>query len=46
MVTTSRGQGVLQIVARPNHSSSWRGNLYALIGVAIPSLGAAIGFRG
>lgn len=44
MVTTSRGQGVLQIIARPNHSSTWRANLYALIGVAIPSLGAAIGF--
>ncbi len=44
MVTSSRGSGVVQIVARPNHSSTWRGNLYALIGVAIPSLGAAIGF--
>ncbi|RLQ23807.1 DUF2244 domain-containing protein [Seongchinamella sediminis] len=46
MVTSShdREAGTLMIVARPNHSSSWRANLYALMAVAVPSLGAAIGF--
>lgn len=44
MVTHSQDNGIVQIIARPNHSATWRSNLYALIGVAIPSLVAAIGF--
>lgn len=32
------------IVARPNHSSSWRANRLALLAVSVPSLGAAAGF--
>ena len=44
MVTSSRTANKLMIVARPNHSSSWRGNLYALLAISVPSLGAAIGF--
>lgn len=32
------------IVARPNRSSSWRGNQLALLAVAIPSMGLAAGF--
>jgi len=31
-------------VARPNHSSSWRSNQLVILLVAVPSLGAAIGF--
>ena len=44
MVTSTRQAGRLQIVAKPNHSSTWRGNLYALLAISVPSLGAAIGF--
>ena len=44
MVTSSRKANTLMIVARPNHSSSWRGNLYALLAISVPSLGAAIAF--
>ena len=32
------------IVVKPNKSSTWRANLYVLIAISIPSLGAAIGF--
>ena len=32
------------IIAQPNRSSSWRGNQLALLAVAIPSLGLAVGF--
>lgn len=34
----------LVIVAKPNHSSSWRNNKLALLAISFPSLGAAIGF--
>ena len=44
MVSSSQRDGGLVIVARPNHSSSWRSNRLALLAVAVPSLGAAIGF--
>ena len=44
MVTSTRQAGRLQIIAKPNHSSTWRGNLYALLAISVPSLGAAIGF--
>jgi len=32
------------IIVKPNKSATWRTNLYALIAISIPSLGAAIGF--
>jgi uncharacterized membrane protein len=32
------------IVAKPNQSSNWRNNLYVLLALAVPSLGAAIAF--
>lgn len=32
------------IIARPNRSSSWRGNQLALLALAIPSIGVAAGF--
>lgn len=44
MVSSTRSRSGLVIVARPNHSSSWRNNKRVLCLVAIPSLGAAIGF--
>ena len=44
MVSCSREADTTQIVARPNHSSSWRSNLYVLLAISVPSLGAAIGF--
>ena len=44
MVSCSRQADTTMIVARPDHSSSWRANLYALLAISIPSLGAAIGF--
>lgn len=44
MITSNQEAGKLMIIARPNHSSSWRGNLYALLAISVPSLGAAIGF--
>lgn len=38
-------QGEAQIIiAQPNHSSTWRNNLWALLAISVPSLGAAIGF--
>ena len=44
MVSTSRTASRLTIVARPNLSATWDANVYAIIAIAIPSLGAAIGF--
>ncbi|KAA1194415.1 DUF2244 domain-containing protein [Pseudohalioglobus sediminis] len=44
MVTSTRSAGRLMIVARPNQSASWRSNLYVLLAISVPSLGAAIGF--
>ena len=44
MVTSTRSDSKLMIIAKPNHSSSWRGNLFALLAISVPSLGAAIGF--
>ena len=44
MVTSTRSGKRLMIVARPNQSASWRSNLYTLGALAVPSLGAAIGF--
>ncbi|MEE4202948.1 MAG: DUF2244 domain-containing protein [Halieaceae bacterium] len=44
MITSSDHNGRRIIVAKPNHSSTWRNNLMALGVIAIPSLGAAIKF--
>lgn len=44
MVSSSRSDSGLVIVAKPNHSSSWRSNRLVLLALAIPSLGAAIAF--
>ena len=44
MVTSTRQQSCLTIVARPNQSASWRTNKLMLVLLAIPSLGAGIGF--
>ncbi len=44
MVTSTRSASRLMIVARPNQSASWRSNLYVLLAISVPSLGAAIGF--
>ncbi|TGD73995.1 DUF2244 domain-containing protein [Mangrovimicrobium sediminis] len=44
MVTSSRSKGGLMIVARPNQSQSWRSNIYILLALCVPCLGAAIGF--
>ncbi|AQA20366.1 hypothetical protein BST95_17105 [Halioglobus japonicus] len=44
MVTSSRQGQATTIVARPNYSSTWRNNLYVLLALCVPSLGAAIGF--
>ncbi len=44
MVSSSRSQSGLIIIARPNSSQSWRANLYVLLALSIPSLGIAVGF--
>ena len=44
MISSNRSEQHLVIVAKPNHSSSWRANKLALIAIAVPSMGAAIGF--
>ena len=44
MVTCTRSNSGLMIVARPNQSASWRANLYTLLALCVPSLGAAIAF--
>ena len=44
MVSSSQKNGVCTIFARPDHSYSWRNNLWLLAAIAVPSLGAAIGF--
>ena len=33
------------IVVKPNHSATWRQNLWLLAALAVPSLGAGIAFR-
>lgn len=44
MVTSTRTRSRLLIIARPNSSASWRGNLLVLLALSVPSLGIAIGF--
>lgn len=44
MVSSSDKGGTRVIVAKPNHSSTWRHNLWTLMAISVPSLGAAIGF--
>ena len=44
MVNSTRSPSGLVIVAKPNHSSSWRNNKLVILLIAVPSLGAAIGF--
>lgn len=44
MVTCTRSESGLMIVARPNQSASWRANLYTLLALCVPSLGVAIVF--
>lgn len=44
MVTTTRTGSQLTIIAQPNCSASWRSNKLALLVLAIPSLGFALGF--
>lgn len=44
MVSSRRHDDALIIVAKPNHSSTWRNNKLALLAISVPSLGAAIGF--
>lgn len=44
MVSSNQTSSALVIVAKPNHSSSWRNNKLALLAISVPSLGAAIGF--
>lgn len=44
MVSSNRQERSLVIVAKPNHSSTWRNNQLVLLMIAIPSLGAALGF--
>jgi uncharacterized membrane protein len=44
VVSSRRTDASLVIIAKPNHSSTWRNNKLALLAVSVPSLGAAIGF--
>ncbi|MFN2328138.1 MAG: DUF2244 domain-containing protein [Chromatocurvus sp.] len=44
MIKSNRSDNRVVIVAKPNHSSSWRANKLALFALAVPSLGAAVGF--
>lgn len=44
MISSSRTASQLTIVARPNLSATWNANVYAILAIAVPSLGAAIGF--
>jgi uncharacterized membrane protein len=43
VVRSDRSGNALTIVAQPNHSSTWRANKLALLAIAVPSLGAAVG---
>mgnify|MGYP006270860601 CR=1 FL=1 len=44
MVSSEHSDSGLQIVARANHSSSWRVNGFVLLALAVPSLGAGVAF--
>ena len=44
MITSSDSDGAHIIVAKPNHSSTWRANLWVLMAISVPSAGAAISF--
>ena len=44
MVSSTRSDSTLKIVARPDQSSTWRTNMLVLFALSIPSLGAAIAF--
>ncbi|MEQ8517334.1 MAG: DUF2244 domain-containing protein [Chromatocurvus sp.] len=44
MIHSNHSDRRVVIIAKPNHSSSWRANKVALLALAVPSLGAAVGF--
>lgn len=44
MINSNREGDSLIIVAKPNHSSSWRNNKLVLLALSVPSLGAGIAF--
>jgi uncharacterized membrane protein len=44
LVSSNSTEHGLVIVATPNHSSTWRTNLWVLLAIAVPSLGAAVAF--
>lgn len=44
MVTLTNNPDCHTIIAQPNHSSSWRANLWLVVALAVPSLIAATGF--
>lgn len=44
MVTISDNGVIKTIIAKPNHSATWRTNLWVVLAISVPSLGAAIGF--
>ena len=44
MVKSTRTASRLMIVARPNQSATWRDNMLLVCALAVPSLGAGIGF--
>lgn len=44
MVSVNRAGSETVILIKPNHSASWRQNLWLLAALAVPSLGAGVAF--
>jgi uncharacterized membrane protein len=44
VITSTEHGNQKVIVAQPNHSSTWRNNLWMLLAISVPSLGAAVSF--
>jgi len=44
VVSVDRNERETTILVKPNHSASWRQNLWVLAALAVPSLGAGIAF--
>ena len=44
MITVSDDGAIKTIIVKPNHSATWKTNLWVVLAISVPSLGAAIAF--
>jgi len=44
VITVSDDGAIKTIIVKPNHSATWKTNLWVVLAISVPSLGAAIAF--